>query len=246
MMKNIFLLTIPLLLLFSSCEESIIGRCFSGEANVTRNIVPVEGEVTRLFIQGEFDIYLTYDEEQTIEIEFPENLVDEIGFDYLDGNLTITNKVACKWRKENYAPKVYMSLPQIRRFDILDNATIKCIDTLRHGHSVKFYSFGPGDLDLLVNMNQLNIQGDYVADIFVSGYVNNLSMYFKLHGRFFGQGLDAQNVTVTHNGENDLHINPIQSLKANLENVGNIILYNEPAVMEIHKEGRGEILFAKE
>jgi hypothetical protein len=232
------------ILLFSSCEESFLGKCFSGEATIVRKSVEVEGNITRLFIEGEAEIYLKYDDTQFIEFEFPENLVDDIEFIYDSGNYTIKNHVTCKWRKEHYAPKFIISLPYVSRIDILDNATIACIDTLRYNY-LKFYSYGPGDLDLKVNMKNLNVQGDYVADIFVNGKVENLTLLYKLHGRFFGQDLESANINVTHNGENDLHINPLQKLNAKLTNFGNLKVYNNPTELTVSEEGKGRMMLVE-
>lgn len=225
-----------------SCEDSFVERCFSGEANVVRKEVYMDSAITRLYIMSEAEVYLLYNEEQTIELEFPENLIDDVEFRYEKGNLYITNTVTCKWRKENYAPKLYLSLPSVKRFDIIDYTTVQCIDTIRYDQ-ITFYSLGTGDLHLLTDVKNMRIQSDFIADIHVDGKVENLTLWYKNLGRFYGENLIAQNIKVDHFGEHDLYIFPVNSLIANLEYNGNIFSYNKPETFEKNETSSGRLLF---
>ena len=243
-MKRTIYLIILISAFFTSCEDFFVGECFSGDAQIVRQKVAIEGDIKRIYIKGEAEVYLLDDTTQFIEYEVPENLVDELEFRYEEGELIYGNHITCKWRKGGSMPKLYMSLPAIQRYDILEYAPVRCLDTLKYDHFVKIYSFGPGDMNLLINMNHINIQSDYVADITVHGKVNKLDMYYKLHGRFFGQELSAKNINITHNGENDVHLYPVETLKATIKNYGNIILHNQPPSMEVKKEGKGNVMMA--
>ena len=191
---------------------------------------------------NEADIYLRWDNEQKIEIEFPENFMDDISYEYDRGNYSIKNDVTCKWRKEDYAPKFYLSLPYVKRIDLYDYSNVYCLDTIRY-NQIKFYSLSTGDIHLLVNMNNLIIQSDYIADITVNGKVEKLSLWYKNVGRFYGQNLESKNVVVEHHGENDLNINPLLSLDAKLFNVGNIKTYHNPNELKVDQESTGKLIF---
>ncbi len=245
-MKRAIYLVIIISVLFTSCENFFVGECFSGDAEVVRRSVNIEGDVKRIYIMGEAEVYLLDDSTQFIEYEVPENLEDDLEFRYEDGELIYGNHITCKWRKGGSMPKLYLSLPYIQRYDLLEYAPVKCLDTLKYNHYVKFYSYGPGDVDLLIDMKDINIQSDYVADITVKGKVDKLGMYYKLHGRFFGQELMAKSISITHNGENDVHLYPVETLKATIKNYGNIILHNLPPNMEVTTEGEGNIIVASE
>jgi len=224
----------------SSCEDMFVEKCFSGEAEIVRVEIPQDSVIKRVFFMGESDVYLSYGDEQKIELEFPENLIDDIEFTYDRGNYEMRNLVTCKWRKDNYAPKIYMTLPGATRFDLLEYVNLYCLDTLRY-NSVKFYSLGTGDIHLLVNGNKLSIQSDYVADITVKGKVNSLSMYYEELGRFYGEELYANEINIKHNGENTVNLYPVKSLKAQLVNIGDIKIYHKPEILEVTEEDTGRL-----
>lgn len=244
MKEKIFIL-LSVALLFSSCEDTLLNKCFSGEAKVVRKEIFLDSAVTRLYVMNEAEVYLRYSDEQQIEIEFPENLMEDVEFAYEKGNLRITNHVTCKWRKDNYAPKLYLSLPHVRRFDIIDFVKVFCLDTLRYDQ-ISFYSLGTGDFHLLTDVKNMRIQSDYVADFYVNGKVENLTLWYKNVGRFYGKNLKSQNIKVDHHGENDLYINPLKSLKATLFNYGNIYSYQNPATLEVDQRASGKLIIVED
>ncbi len=225
----------------SSCQLEL-DKCFEGEARVVKREIPLDSTVTRLFIMKETDIYMRYGgEEQKIEIEYPENMIEDVEFDFEKGALTIANRATCKWRRENYAPKLYIDLPQLKRIDAYDLTTIRCLDTLRY-EQFTFYSYSTGDMHLVTDIKDLRVQGDFIADIYVEGKVENLTLWYKNQGRFYGQKLMAQNIVVNHHGENYLHINPIKKLKATLHYIGDIKLYRQPEELELLELSSGRLV----
>lgn len=224
-----------------SCEDAFLDRCFSGDANVVRKEIKIDSAITRLYVMNEAQIYLHYNDEQKIELEFPENLMDDVGFKFENGNLYITNDVTCKWRKENYAPKLYLSLPSVKRFDIIDFTEVYCLDTLKY-EQITFYSLGTGDFHLLTDVKNMRIQSDYIADIYVNGKVENLTLWYKNVGRFYGRDLLAENIKIDHFGENDLHINPLKSVSAKLHDNGNIYCYRQPEELEYVELSSGKLI----
>ena len=76
-----------------SCEDAFFDRCFSGDANVVRKEIRIDSAITRLYVMNEAQIYLHYNDEQKIELEFPENLMDDVGFKFENGNLYITSAI---------------------------------------------------------------------------------------------------------------------------------------------------------
>ncbi len=245
-MKNFINVILILSILLSSCEDSFVDRCFSGDAGEMVLVeIPEDSAITRIFFQGEAEVFLRDGETQKIEVEFPENLLDDLEFQYEKGNYRFYNHVTCKYRKETYAPRLYLTLPHIKRFDVLEFVNVYSEDTLRYDN-VKFYSLGTGDIDIKVNINKLNVQSDYVSDITISGKVNQLSMWYEELGRFYGQNLEASEISIGHNGENSVHLNPINKLNAQLHNIGDLYLYNEPEVMEVSEEGSGKVIFVGE
>lgn len=240
-MKSILYIILSVLVLSSSCHLEL-DKCFEGEARVVKREIPLDSTVTRLFIMKETDIYMRYGgDEQKIEIEYPENMIGDVDFAFEEGALTIANRATCKWRRENYAPKLYINLPQLKRIDAYDLTTIRCLDTLRY-EQFTFYSYSTGDMHLVTDIKDLRVQGDFIADIYVEGKAENLTLWYKNQGRFYGQNLMAQNIVVNHHGENTLHINPLKKLKATVHYIGDIKLYHQPEELELVELSSGRLI----
>jgi hypothetical protein len=62
-------------------------------------------------------------------------------------------------------------------------------------------------------------------------------------GRFEGKALKAENVRIFHDGQNDIIVNPQQSLTGQLRSTGNVVSYNEPPELDIFSLYQGEIIF---
>ena len=72
--------------------------------------------------------------------------------------------------------------------------------------------------------------------------MNLLSMYYEELGRFYGQELLAKEISIKHNGENTVHLYPVNKLKAQLVNIGDIKIYHKPEILEVTQEDTGRLI----
>ena len=77
----------------------------------------------------------------------------------------------------------------------------------------------------------------------MKGKTTNLNMDFTDgDSRFEGQNFKAQKITVSHVSSNDILIYPIESLKASIHSTGDLILYNEPLVIDVDEQSVGRLI----
>ena len=67
--------------------------------------------------------------------------------------------------------------------------------------------------------------------------------FFSGSGRFEGENLIAQNVEISHRGSNDMIVNPILSLTGIIRGTGDVIVINQPPLVDVEEIYIGELIF---
>jgi hypothetical protein len=69
-----------------------------------------------------------------------------------------------------------------------------------------------------------------------------LNFYFG-NGRFYGEELEAQNISVFQRGSNDMIVKPIQKIDGTIYATGNVILKNNPPIINVNEVFTGKVVF---
>ena len=67
--------------------------------------------------------------------------------------------------------------------------------------------------------------------------------FFAGSGRFEGEDLIAQQVTINHRGSNDMIVNPQQSLTGVIRGTGDVISLNQPPIVDVEIIYTGDLIF---
>ena len=104
--------------------------------------------------------------------------------------------------------------------------------------------FTVGDYSLTVNNQILRVSSNGLASFYINGATENLAVnFFAGDGRFEGQNLASEAVTIYHRGSNDMIVNPIESLSVELRGTGNVIATNEPPIVQLEQFYIGQLIF---
>ena len=67
--------------------------------------------------------------------------------------------------------------------------------------------------------------------------------YYAGDGRIDASNLIAQTIKVYHRGSNDMIVNPVQSITGKMVSTGNIILKNNPPIVDVQQLYQGHIIY---
>jgi hypothetical protein len=100
-----------------------------------------------------------------------------------------------------------------------------------------------GNLDLNIHSSTLSVYSNTHALINMSGSVTNAFIWMnKGIGRVHAEKLEAQSCTVQQGGSNEIRVFPIQKLKVDILQSGNVAYYHEPAELTSYIRGTGRLI----
>ena len=97
---------------------------------------------------------------------------------------------------------------------------------------------------MTINNSQLEIQNNDVSRFYISGTTTDAILDFWAgDGRIEAEDLTAQTIEVYHRGSNDMIIKPIQSITGKMVSTGDIILKNNPPIVNVEQLYMGHVIY---
>ena len=241
-MKNIFIISF-LLLFCLGCDREDVWDCVQKEGDKVITEIPFDSTIQILKIFDDINLVLHSSESQKLELHTGKNLVGDVEFLLDTGVLHVFNHNSCRWTRspENVELHVYSNeLNHIHKYGF---GNIWSEDSIQH--RLRFITYGTGKINLLLNNSSIGFQLYSLTNVTLKGQTNSLGCYVNT-GRdpiLNAKELIAKNVSVTHDGFNNLIVNPVERLNYRIWNSGNIIITKEPAIInEIEKIGSGQLI----
>jgi hypothetical protein len=105
-------------------------------------------------------------------------------------------------------------------------------------------SAGTGDFHLNINNNLIQIESNNVSRFYISGTTNTeIINFWSGDSRIEASNLIAQNVSVFHRSSNDMVVHPIQSITGKMVSTGNVILKNNPPIVDVLQLYQGHLIY---
>ncbi|MDX8338200.1 DUF2807 domain-containing protein [Draconibacterium sp. IB214405] len=232
MMRYLSVKIVILLIGFSllpSCEFIVDSVTDDATDEVVYTINP---DVKKIALYNDFDLELIESEDSTLTFSGPKALLNELEIENIDGLLEIRHNKFGSWYYDK--PLLQLRLPQIVPIQLYGFNDVYCRDTLRTS-KINFFADGTGDIHLNVKNDYVRVFANHISNFYLSGETETLSVLCTFTSGFFGSGLKAQNVVATSIGANDIVVYPINSLKAKVEQVGNIFYVNRPLELSLEE-----------
>jgi hypothetical protein len=248
-MKKIFLL-LPLILVFISCEKP--SECIESTGDmVTRNI-PVT-TFTKIKVYRGIELIVKQGTDYKVEIQSGSNLIDNIEVSQVDDQLILKDNSTCNWLREYGQTKVYITAPNLEEIYSKTDRNISSQGVLTFP-MLSLYALdkngdfedaaGTGDFYITINNNQLVIENNTVSRYFISGTTNSAQFNFWAgDGRIDASNITIQNLQVYHRGSNDMIVKPIQSITGKIVSTGDIILKNNPSIVDVQQLYLGHLIY---
>ncbi len=160
-----------------------------------------------------------------------------------DSTLVIRQLNRCRW-KNTAAPVISLPAKQLSLVRNHSFGTIKSLDTLQLETFFIENIDVNGIIALQLEARFVSIYSNAGAEINLSGSSQTLQIFTQGWGKINAQHLQARQVQVLHNGQNDVAVSPIERLTAEIKNFGNLHVYHQPAHQEIQLvAGTGKVIF---
>lgn len=247
MIKNLVYIFIVFFL--SSCDSESGSECFRASGAIVTKNNTLEDFSTVIFHEG-IELEIKQGIENSIQISYGKNLIDNITATIFEGKLSITNASSCNLIRDFEPAKVVLTaidITEIRnasQFPVHSNEVLRfdSLTLISENHLIDYVNVG--DFDLHIENQSLNIITNNVSNFSLKGKTNNLGLVFAAgNGKFDGEQFIAQNIHLFHRGINTIIINPIQQLTGEIRGVGDVIAVNRPPIVDVTEFYTGQLIF---
>ncbi|MDY7394593.1 head GIN domain-containing protein [Aureibaculum sp. 2210JD6-5] len=242
-----FILHITVVFFLFGCSDNTSNCLTSSGKEVVKSVNL--SDFSKVIIHEGISLELKQGLENSLQIKYGENLIDNISTTIKDEILSIENSTCNVLRNTKPAQILLtaVNLTEIRnasQFSVVSKEVLKFNSISLFSEDFFLPAINVGDFDLNIDTNDLNIISNNVSNFTVKGKTNNLFVgFYAGEGKFNGEFLEAQNVDVFHRGINTIVVNPIQKLTGEIRGVGDLISVNTPPLVSVQEFYTGKLLF---
>ncbi|MBU2939926.1 DUF2807 domain-containing protein [Lacinutrix sp. C3R15] len=247
-MKNYIYIFITLMLF--SCNSEDANDCFQKTGEIIQEEV-VLPSFEKILVNKDIELILKQDVGFEVVIETGENLLNDVEAIVVNNELQLTDNNSCNYVRDYGITKVYVTAPDITEIRSSTQYDISSDGVLNYANLKLFSedfnapgSITVGDFKLQVNSQNVNVVGNNISSFYISGSTQKLYVgFFSGTGRFQGEDLIAQEVQIYHRGTNDILVNPQVSISGEIRSTGDVISYNQPAIVTVEEFYDGRLIF---
>lgn len=247
MKKFIYIIIATTLL---SCNAKVLPDCLQNAGPIIQMEINVS-QFSKIVVFERVQLILKEAPEQRIIVETGKYLRDDIMVTVEDEQLILRNNNGCNISRDYGITKIYVSAPNITEIRSSTGLPILSDGVLNYpsltltsedfGTGATYHS--NGDFRLNVNCANLTVINNNLSNLFLSGAVENLTVgFYSGNSRFEGRDLIAQNILIFQRSSNDMIINPQASLNGEIRSTGNVIVVNEPPVVNVQTYYTGRLI----
>lgn len=243
-------LYIVMITILFGCSGENVPDCFQTAGTIIQKEISVS-EFNRILINRDIELIIKQTDNYSLVIETGENLLADVEAEVIDNQLIIKNNNTCNYVRDFGITKVYVTAPNLTeirtstQYDISSDGVLIYPDLdLISEDFTEDTEFTVGDFRLNLDSENLRIVSNNISFFYISGRTTNLFVgFFAGTGRFEGENLIADNVSISHRGSNDMIVNPQLSLTGVLRGTGNLISKNQPSTIDIEELYTGRLIF---
>lgn len=242
----ILLLIIPF---FAGCEKPY--DCIKPSGALTSKVY--EGlTFTKIVVSKRIGVVIAQGDEYRVEVRTGENLINDIEVTQTGDLLKLSDNTECNWTRSFGETVVYITAPNITDIYSKTEQEIRSNGVLRFPHLRLtlmdeydgFSGVGTGDFILELNNESVVVDNNDVGRFFLSGRTKKLQIGFYENGGVLrAENLWADVVQLYHRGSNDMHVHPVNEIHGGIYNVGDVLCYSHPPVVDVHEYYRGDFIY---
>lgn len=230
-MKKITLLLL-LGVTISSCHDLV-----DGTAGAVVSETRQEPVFHSINMEGNVDVFISYDTASTIRVEAGENLIDYIETSVVGNELLVyeaPNNVV------NAKPiRVYITMDSLVNVTMEGSGDLDVNDMI--SNNLNILSIGSGDVNFEIDANSINYDSRGSGDARFVGNVTALNVLLEGSGDFMGRYLYSYDTNVEIEGSGDAIVNASNSLIVEIIGSGDVTYYGNPASVTTTILGSGNV-----
>ena len=236
-MKAIFyFLAIPLFLLSISCAE----RNFSSSGNDVKEKKALSG-VTRLKIDGVFNLTISQSDDESIEVEGDEAMIKKLLIDQ-DGellSLKMEEDVADGFFDDKNL-RITISIKDLKELNYEGVGNVKT-NALFKVDDLKLLGNGVGNLELELDAQEIDADFDMVGNIKLQGKANRAIFINNGIGNLDASQLIVQDMDVNSSGIGKVEVNCVGDLSLVVDGIGKVSYTGNPRIIKKEVSGIGKV-----
>lgn len=243
MKKIVALIFVSILLVSCGISED----CFKNKGTIKTKSIDVEG-FTKIRIHSGIALIIKQGDLVEVKVESGENIIDNIVVSKENDLLILKNMSTCNWTRDYEAAKVYVTAPNIVEIHSKTEQKISSNGVLTYP-VLRLFSIdadgesGTGDFYFSIQNSQTVIESNHISNFYISGHSDEMLLNFYFgNGKFYGENFAVQNIKVIQRGSNDMIVKPIDSISGTIYSTGNVILKNNPPVIDMHQLFSGQLI----
>ncbi|HNU58389.1 MAG TPA: head GIN domain-containing protein [Aquaticitalea sp.] len=247
MKKTLYLILTVFLV---ACNGDNVPDCFQNAGDIVQQEIEV-ATFDKIIVFERVELIVTQAATQKVVVETGEYLMNDVKVTVTNGQLVLKNQNGCNLTRDYGLTKVFVETPDLVEIRNSSGLTVRSNGAL-HFPGLSLVSENSndanathtdGDFRLEFHGETLNVATNNLTNVFVSGTVNNLFVgFYSGNGRFEGGDLVAQNVEIFQRSSNDMILNPQQSITGEIRSTGDVILVNEPPIVDVQQFYTGELI----
>jgi hypothetical protein len=208
---------------------------------------------SRILVHKGIGIVIKQGDVTKVEVRSGENLINDIEVNVSGDMLTLEDNTTCNWTRNYGETAVYITVPNLTEIYSKTERTIISDGLLKFPNlrlvSMDTYDgfpgVGTGDFILQLQCDTaLKIDNNDVSRYFLAGNTNEMVVnFFESGGIVHAENLLAHNIFVYHRGTNDMIVHPVDGIRGDIYNIGNVICVNRPPVVAVNQHYEGHLIF---
>lgn len=211
------------------------------------------GDFHSVVVQDHIDLVVIQDTLLRIKVATRKNLVHGIRISNLDGILYLEEKSSCNTLKERSYTTVYLYAPELQSIRNASTGTVSTeevwvqdkIGLISENHlEASYYNNGVFNMHLEVEDLSVLANGNSLFKLKGTAEKATISFYSGT-ARLEAETMHIQEVEIYHRGANHMLLYPVQAIRGEILNTGDVRAYNKPPVVEVEELYKGALIFVE-
>ena len=239
-MKQIFILAVSAVIIFSSCRE-VFAKRIRGNGNIVTKTRSVSSDFNSVHLSGgNIDVYAKQDSTPGISVVADENLQEYIDIDINGGVMHIHPREGYKLTSRERL-KVYVSSPAYREFESSGAGDIFSEGQIHSTEMLSFDLSGNTDIKMNVDAPKVTAELSGAGNINLQGQTKDFDVSVSGSADIKCFDLRAENVKVHISGAGDAEVFASVKLDAHVSGAGDIRYKGNPPQVIHNTSGAGSI-----
>lgn len=244
---------LAIMVVLASCNGENAPDCFQNAGDIGREMVEVSN-FKKITVYENVQLILRQGSPLKVEVETGEYLRNEVEVEVVDDRLLLRDTNDCNFTRKYGLTKVFVTAPNIVEIrsstglDILSDGILAFsgLTLVSESFNDPDAGYTSGEFNLELDTQNLTIVSNGISFYNLRGRTVNFNIMFAAgDSRLEAEALMADNISFNHRGSNDMRLNPLESLKGTLRGTGDVVSFNRPAIVEVERLYKGELIFSE-